>query len=133
MTYLLDTNVISAIMREDGRMASWLSSLEADDRVILCPIARGEILFGLERLVEGKRRSELEVKAKRIFAALACDPIPSGAGDQYARVKVAQQRRGLSLDENDLWMAATALSMGVVLVTRDSDFRGVAGLSIVAP
>jgi len=30
-------------------------------------------------------------------------------------VKLAQQRRGLSLDENDLWMAATALALGATL------------------
>ena len=34
----------------------------------------------------------------------------------------------MSLDENDLWIAATALSVGAVLVTMDSDFRRVDGL-----
>jgi predicted nucleic acid-binding protein len=45
--YLLDTNAISPLMREDARMASWLSSIGLDDRVVVCTIARGEILFGL--------------------------------------------------------------------------------------
>ena len=49
MIYLLDTNGISAIMREDARMASWLSSVSPDDRVVTRTIARGEILFGLAR------------------------------------------------------------------------------------
>jgi len=133
VTYLLDTNAISAIMREDARMASWLSSVGTGDQVVVCPVARGEILFGLERLAAGKRRTELELKARKLFAALACEPIPPGAGDHYASVKVARQRCGLPLDENDLWMAATALAIGATLVTRDSDFRGIQGLAIVAP
>jgi len=33
--YLLDTNAISALMREDLRMASWLSSIGPDDRVVI--------------------------------------------------------------------------------------------------
>jgi predicted nucleic acid-binding protein len=73
------------------------------------------------------------VKARKLFAALACEPIPPSAGDHYASVKVARQRRGLPLDENDLWMAATALAIRATLVTRDSDFREIEGLVIVVP
>ena len=133
MIYLLDTNAISAVMRADAGMAAWLSSIGADDRVVICTIARGEILFGLERLAQGRRRTELEGKARRLFAELPCEPIPPAAGDQYARVKISQQRRGLPLDENDLWMAATAFAMSATLVSRDRDFQGIPGLAVVAP
>ena len=133
MVYLLDTNAISALMRADVRMASWLSSIGADDRVVICTIARGEILFGLERLAPGRRRTELEGKAGKLFAALPCEPIPPAAGDRYASVKISQQRRGLPLDENDLWIAATALAMEATLVSRDSDFQTVEGLAVVEP
>jgi predicted nucleic acid-binding protein len=51
----------------------------------------------------------------------------------YANIKVSQQSRGLSLDENDLWMAATALPLSASLVSRDNDFQGIEGLSIAAP
>ena len=81
----------------------------------------------------GRRRTELEAKAQKLFAVLPCEPIPPAAADLYARVKTAQQRRGLPLDENDLWMAATALAINAALVTRDSDFRGIAGLAVIAP
>ena len=133
MIYLLDTNAISALMRADPRMASWLSSIGADDRVVICTISRGEILFGLERLAAGRRRSELEEKALSLFAVLPCEPIPSTAGDRYANVKTAQQRRGLPLDENDLWIAATTLAIDATLVSRDSDFHAVEGLAVVEP
>ena len=133
MIYLLDTNAISALMRADPRMASWLSSIGADDRVVICTITRGEILFGLERLAAGRRRSELEAKALSLFAVLPCEPIPSTAGDRYASVKASQQRRGLPLDENDLWIAATTLAIDATLVSRDSDFRAVEGLAVVEP
>ena len=133
MFYLLDTSVISALMRADARMATWLSSIGVDDRVATCTIARGEILFGLERLAPGRRRTDLEGKARKLFAAVPCEPIPPTAGDVYANLKVSQQRRGLSLDENDLWMAATALAVSATLVSRDGDFQGIEGLSVVVP
>lgn len=131
MIYLLDTNAISALMRADVRMAAWLSSIGPGDRVAVCTITRGEILFGLERLVPGRRRTELEGKAGKLFAVLPCEPIPSAAADRYANVKAAQQRRGLPLDENDLWIAATALVMNATLVSRDSDFQAIEGLALV--
>lgn len=94
-------------MRADSRMAFWLSSIAAEDRVVICTISRGEILFGLERLAPGRRRTELKEKALKLFATLPCEPIPAAVGDRYAVVKATQQRRGLPLDENDLWIAAT--------------------------
>lgn len=47
MIYLLDTNAISAMIRADTGMAAWMSSIGADDIVVICTIARGEILSGL--------------------------------------------------------------------------------------
>jgi len=114
--YLLDTNAISALMRADARVAAWFSSIAPDDRVVVCTITRGEILFGLEKLAPGRRRTELVGKATKLFAVLPCEPIPPAAGDRYASVKVSQQRRGLSPDENDLWIAASALAMDATLV-----------------
>jgi predicted nucleic acid-binding protein len=39
-----------------------------------------------------------------------------------------QERKGLSLSANDLWIAATALALGAKLVTRDSDYAKIEGL-----
>ena len=133
MIYFLDTNAISALMREDTGMALWLSSFRVDSRVVICTITRGEILFGLGRLAQGRRRAELEAKAQQLFAALPCEPIPPAAGYLYASLKVAQQTRGVPLDENDLWIAATALAIKATLVSRDSDFQGIEGLAVVVP
>ncbi|MBI3462130.1 MAG: type II toxin-antitoxin system VapC family toxin [Planctomycetes bacterium] len=65
-----------------------------------------------------------------LFETLPCESVPEAVGDHYGRVKRETERRGLSLDENDLWIAATALAVNVVLVTRDSDFRRVSGLRV---
>lgn len=59
-----------------------------------------------------------------------CEPVPEAAGDLYAIIKLTRQRKGLSLDENDLWIAATATALGAVLVTRDNDFANIDGLTV---
>jgi tRNA(fMet)-specific endonuclease VapC len=48
----------------------------------------------------------------------------------YANVKLGRQKKGLALDENDLWIAATALAIGAALVSRDTDFRQIDGLNV---
>jgi predicted nucleic acid-binding protein len=62
---------------------------------------------------------------------LPCEPVIAAAADRYANVKASQQRRGLPLDENDLWIAATAIAMNATLVSRDSDFQAIEGLALV--
>jgi predicted nucleic acid-binding protein len=74
----------------------------------------------------------LEQASGQFLSAVRCEPIPERAGDFYASVKLARQQRGLALDENDLWVAATALALGATLVSRDSDFGSIDGLTIVA-
>ena len=130
MTYLLDTNAFSDLMREHPAFDQRLASLAEDDLIIICPIVRGEILFGLEKLEAGRRRQELETKANKIFAVLHCELLSETAADHYAKVKVARQKKGLTLDENDLWIAACALAAPATLVSRDGDFRQIDGLAV---
>jgi predicted nucleic acid-binding protein len=132
VTYLLDTTAISDLMRAAPAVENWMGGLDPADRVVTCTIVRGEILFGIARLPPGKRRTELEETGRQFLGAVPCEPVPERAGDFYAAVKSARQQRGLTLDENDLWVAATALALGAALVSRDTDFVSVDGLIVVA-
>ena len=130
MTYLLDTTTFSALMRRDVRALARLASLPATELIVICTIVRGEIMYGLHRLPQGRRRSNLETEATYLFSAMVCVAVPEIAADSYAVAKATAQRAGMSLDENDLWIAATALSLGAVLVTMDSDFQRVGRLTV---
>lgn len=130
MTFLLDTNCFSDLMRKHPMALARLALVSPTNRVVVCSIVRGEILHGIERQSQGRRRQELASQAASLFATIPCEPVPEAAGDHYASVKLRCQRKGLSMDENDLWVAATALALGAVLVSRDSDFQKVGGLTI---
>lgn len=130
MLFLQDTNGVSDLLRENPRYIDRLTQAAATDRVVTCTIVKGEVQFGIERLPPGKRRRELEAKAAALFQTLPCEPVLEDAASHYARIKVLCQTRGLSLEENDLWIAATCLALGAVLVTRDTDFDGVDGLVV---
>jgi tRNA(fMet)-specific endonuclease VapC len=130
MTYLLDTNAFSNLMREDPKLERRLAGLTESDRVVICTIVRGEIQYGIERLASGRKQRQLREKADRLFGVLPCEPIHEAAGDHYANVKRERERQGLPLDENDLWIAATALALAAVLVTHDAGFHRIPGLHV---
>jgi predicted nucleic acid-binding protein len=129
MIFLLDSNAFSDLMRKNARVEARLAGLGANDKVVICPIVRGEIVYGLARLPQGRRRENLTKQAAPLFATVACEPVPESAADAYAQIKLVREQQGLRLDENDLWIAATASALGAILVTRDSDFGPVAGLT----
>ena len=117
-------------MEDIPKVKGRLNSLAESDYPFTCPIVKGEILFGIVRLPDGKRRRDLKQKANELFAQVPCDPIPENVGDAYAQIKVAAQQQGTSLDECDLWIVATALALDAILVTSDSDYQRIAGLGL---
>jgi tRNA(fMet)-specific endonuclease VapC len=120
--YLLDTTTFSYLMRDDPNVRARIGALSATDRLAISATVRGEILYGIERLPAGRRRQALEAKAQQLFGALPCEAVEAAVADGYARLKRTAEQAGTSLDENDLWIAATAHALGAVLVTADSDF-----------
>lgn len=130
MIYLLDTNALSDFVRENPQIAAHLEGMGAPDRVFTCVIVFGEVKHGIERLPRSRRRQELEEKTAKALTVCKCKPVPIAAADHYARVKTHLERAGLPLDENDLWIAATALTWGARVVSRDEHFRRVPGLTV---
>lgn len=130
MLFLFDTNAVSDYMNQHPRIQVRLAALGGGDEACTCTIVRGEIRFGIEQLPPGKRRSALEARAATALAAMNCEPVPEAAADSYARFKLSCRQSGIALDENDLWIAATANALGAVLVSRDRDFTRMPGLKL---
>ena len=126
--YLLETSTCSYLMANHVDVKAHLASAQVNDYPFTCPIVRGEILYGVERLPFGRRRRILENQVDNLFLGLLCDPIPEETGDFYAKIKREAQKLGTPLDECDLWIASTALVFDAILVTSDSDFHRLQGL-----
>ncbi|HUT33229.1 MAG TPA: type II toxin-antitoxin system VapC family toxin [Planctomycetota bacterium] len=129
-TCLLDTVTFSLLMERHPRVLAQVTAAVPDHFVIVCTVVRGEILYALARMAQGRRRRHLEATAQNLFAQFPCEPIREDAADIYARVKTETERQGTPLDDNDLWIAATALAHRAILVSSDTDFRRVDGLEV---
>jgi predicted nucleic acid-binding protein len=125
---LLDTNAVSDLMRDHPRVKARLG--QCADTIATSVVVVGEIHYGLSRLPAGKKRTDLEARANAILAAVRVDPVGESVAVAYGRLKASLEGRGLNLEDNDLWIAATAIAQGDRLVTRDQIFSQVPGLQV---
>jgi predicted nucleic acid-binding protein len=125
---LLDTNAVSDLMRDHPQVKARIG--KHTDPIATSVVVVGEIRYGLDRLPTGKKRADLEARAQTILAALRIEPVTQQIANAYGRLKASPDRQGLNLDDNDLWIAATAMTQGTLLVTRDQIFSQVPGLQV---
>lgn len=79
---------------------------------------------------------DLATRARRLttlsfLEGLDVIPVDASVAEAWAVLRVALRDAGRRLRVNDAWIAATAIALGVPLVSQDRDFDGVPGLSVV--
>jgi len=134
---LLDTNVISELMqpRPDPRVLSWMDSLDPLD-VAITAMNEAEILHGLARLPNGRRKQELQasweaVKADKLIGRIW--PFSSEAAHWYGELVSHRERLGLPIDAADAVIAAIALEHGAQLATRNTKDFAALDLLLINP
>ena len=137
MSFLLDTNIISEWTKPqpDRNVISWLAEVD-EDRVFISVISFAEVRRGIELLPPGRRREHLarwlaeELPERFEDRILAIDqPIAETWGVVMAR----GQKAGLTLGSMDAFVAATAETCALTLVTRNvKDFERL-GVSLFDP
>ena len=134
---VLDTNVISEVFRPrpDARVVGWLGALIGD--VAITAVTLAEVLAGVRRLPDGKRKSMLKEKIddalqpyRETRAILAFD---DGAADHYADVLLARERAGLPISAADAQIAAICRAHGATCATRNTKDFAQAGIDLVDP
>lgn len=135
---VLDTNVLSELMRPDPEQAviAWMDRQDPAT-LFLTAITVAEILYGIARLPEGKRRSglrELGVAVLQEDFAGRIISFDETAAECYADVVWERQRSGHPISMADAQIAAICRTLnGVTLATRNSlDFEGI-GLDLTNP
>jgi tRNA(fMet)-specific endonuclease VapC len=126
--YLLDTDICSYIGRHHPpQVLARFRELHAGEAA-LSIITYGELYFGAKKSpVRDRAVRELEVFA----SAISVLPLPVEAAPIYGAIRAELAGKGEIIGGNDLWIAAHARAMDLILVTNNErEFRRVAGLAV---
>jgi predicted nucleic acid-binding protein len=134
---VLDTNVLSELLRPapDARVVAWLNA-RARSLLFTTAISRGEMLYGVCRLPDGRRKTRMHEEVMAIFAVDMADrvlPYDDAAADAYARITAVRRARGRPIGQSDAMIAGIVRSRGATLATRNvRDFED-CGVEVIDP
>ncbi len=137
MRYLLDTPVISELVRPkpNARVTEWVRRAEPA-ALYLSVVTFGELAKGIEKLADGARRRQLlawvERDLKSWFAGRVL-PIDLEVAERWALILARAEASGRTLPAVDALLAASALTHGLALVTRNTRHFRVTGLEVFDP
>ena len=127
LRYMLDTNVVSQMVRRpDSALAQRVAALEPDS-VAISVIVAAELRYGAERRGSSRLTRQLEA----VLSTIDVLPLQEPADRHYGAIRSDLERIGLPIGRNDLLIAAHARAVGATLVTNNVDeFRRVPSLAI---
>ena len=133
---VLDTNVISEMMKPEPHPAvwAWLND-QSDQTLYLSSVTLAELLFGIGVLPTGKRKDML-ASALDSVTGLFKDrllPFDSDAARVYADLAVKARAAGLGFPTPDGYIAAIAVSRGFIVASRDTAPYAAAGVTVINP
>ncbi len=131
--FLLDTNIISYLMRRDVALINerFASALRLDRPVAMSAIVYAELLFGAENVPSPKRRMQLVSEIAAACKLIAVLDWPSDAAALHATLRSKLVKTGKSIGFMDSLIAAHALAIDATLVTNNErEFQRVHGLKI---
>lgn len=137
MTTLLDTNVLSELLRSapQPEVLAWFAA-QPSETLYSSAVTQAEMLLGARLLPAGKRRVALEAALGAMFTedfAGRILPFDRAAVPAYAEIVSARRAAGRPISQFDAQIAAIARRAGARLATRNvEDFEG-CGISLVNP
>ena len=126
MRYLLDTNVVSDLVRRpQGRIAERIRDV-GETQVCTSIIVAAELRYGAAKKASPRLTAQLEA----VLGGIDVLPFEAPADVAYGLIRSRLERAGRPIGGNDLLIAAQALALGCTVVTdNDGEFARIDGLS----
>ena len=113
MRYLLDTNVVSDLVRNpQGRVTEHIREI-GEGGVCTSIVVAAELRYGAQKKGSARLTAQLEA----VLGALEVLPFEAPADRTYARLRTRLEQAGRPIGANDLLIAAQALNLDATLVT----------------
>lgn len=134
MSYLLDTNVLSELVKKkpDAKVIAWFDGVP-DDSLYVSVLSIGEIRKGVESVSDAARKEKLRVWLEHTlpdwFEGRVL-PVDEEVAEQWGRMLAEVNRPVAAIDS---LLAATALHYDLRMVTRNAQDFLFPGLEVIDP
>ena len=120
MKLVLDTNVYSDYAEGLPRTVDFMATY--GEFIYLPSVVLGELYFGF---MKGRRQQFNEKKLQQFIGHLSVEIINVNAdvARKYAIIYLSLQKKGTKIPINDVWIAASCMEVGGILLTRDKHFK----------
>ncbi len=126
MRYMLDTNTVSSLIKQNQLVRKRITSLPMD-KLCLSVISEAELLYGLAKKPHAKNLHQVVQEFLKRIEVLAWN---SNVAEHYAILRADLEAKGAVLGSLDMQIAAHAFEAGAVLVTNDQAFKKVHKLKV---
>lgn len=127
LTYLLDTNIVIYVLKRRPIKVLEIFNRNAS-RMAISSITLSELMYGAEKSIHFDKNLEAIEEFVSHLEVLSYD---SKASQHYGKIKAKLEKKGQIIGENDLHIAAHAISQGLILVTNNlKEFKRVPQLGL---
>jgi len=127
MSYLIDTDILIYSLKGHEIVQKRFIENEKIPKSISV-MTYGELLYGAKKSTNSEKNLAVVYRIKELFPIIDVD---KAVMETFSDLKVKIQKIGTVIDDMDLLIAATALTMNFILVTNnEKHFRKIAGLRL---
>jgi tRNA(fMet)-specific endonuclease VapC len=125
--YLLDTNILSDLLRNPGDRVAQRVAFVGEATICTSIVVACELRYGAAK----KGSARLSERVESLLESLEVLPLDKESDRRYAEIRLQLDQRGRPIGPNDLLIAAHALALDLTLVTANvEEFARVPGLRI---
>ena len=124
-----DTNAIISLFKGSRLIAGMLG---VDKTVIIPAIVCGEFEAGAQGTTKRERVAMTAFNGLLSLDHVSVLPVTRRTGRIYAQLFIGLKKAGTPIPTNDIWIAASALECGGLLLTNDHHFQYIPNLPTIA-
>ena len=126
--YRLDANICIYIANQRPRAVKARFERLKAGQVVMSSVTYGELCYGAAKSVQSNQAfAQLQELAQDVPVAA----LDENAGQVYGEIRAKLEEQGRLIGNNDLWIAAHAFALNLILVTNNErEFKRIPGLAI---
>ena len=128
MSYLLDTNIVSLLVKQNLQISQKIEDIKAQRKgIFISCITYFEVRRGFLAVDAPKQRERFN-QICQIYPIILLDDL--AILEKAAEIHANLRLRGLPIQTKDILIAATAIVKDLIVVSNDTDLARVEGLSL---